>query len=60
MQRAGRQPSASPEPLTVVDFAAHALVLAQAAQEADLGGEHRVVGNLEHQLFTCNKRQKEV
>lgn len=45
----------SPEPLAVADFAADALVLAQAAQEADLGGEDAVVGDLEQQLLTWDR-----
>lgn len=50
----------SPEPLAVADFAAHALVLAQAAQEADLGGEDAVVGDLEQQLLTWDQRRRGV
>lgn len=41
-----------PESCSVFDFAADPLVLPQAAEEADLSGEHLVVGDLVHQLFT--------
>lgn len=44
----------------MADFAAHALVLAQAAQEADLGGEDAVVGDLEQQLLTWDQRRRGV
>lgn len=39
----------------MADFAAHSLVLPQAAEQADLGGEHRVVGNLVNQLLSCTQ-----
>lgn len=43
---------ASPELLAAAPFAAHTLIVTQAAQEADLGGEDAVVGDLEQQLLT--------
>lgn len=44
----------------MADFAAHALVLAQAAQEADLGGDDAVVGDLEQQLLAWDEGQRHV
>lgn len=52
-----RQLSTSPQSSSMVDFAADSLVLPQTAEEADLSGEHLVVGNLVHQLFTCEQHR---
>lgn len=42
----------------MVDFAADSLILPQTAEEADLSGEHLVVGNLVHQLLTWEQQMK--
>lgn len=43
---------ASPQSPTVVDLAAEAVILPKAAKEADLSGQHLVVGDLVKELFT--------
>lgn len=57
MQTKAAENSTSPQFSTVVDFAADSLVLPQTAEEADLRGEHLVVGNLVHQLFTWEQHE---
>lgn len=48
----------SPEPMALGHFAAHTLIVPQAAQEADLGGEDAVVGDLEQQLLTWDQHRR--
>lgn len=48
----------APVSWSVVDSAAEALVLPQTAEEADLGGENLVVGDLVNQLFTWGQRTR--